>query len=80
MVALMPTENLTSDADTLGRRIRTARSRAGLYQRELAEALGISVHHLCRVERDHVKPSTVLVGKIARRVDVSVDELLGSAA
>lgn len=66
--------------DTLGQRIRQARARAGLYQRELAESVGISTHYLCRVERDHLKPSTVLLGKIARACSVPIDELMASAA
>lgn len=66
--------------DTLGQRIRQARARAGLYQRELAKTVGISTHYLCRVERDHLKPSDVLVGKIARACAVPVDELTVSAA
>ena len=62
---------------TLGENIRKMRSRRGLTQEQLAEALEVSPQAVSRWENDANWPDIALLPVIAAYFDVTVDELLG---
>ncbi|ASS87492.1 helix-turn-helix transcriptional regulator [Geobacillus stearothermophilus] len=63
------------EAERWGRRIRAFRKLKGYTQEKLAKELGISVSILGEIERGNRMPSDTLVGQIAERLNVSVEEL-----
>jgi transcriptional regulator with XRE-family HTH domain len=62
---------------TLGERLREARRRAMLTQEELAEASGVGVATIIRIERDKVRtePHFRTLRKLARALDIEPSEL-----
>ncbi|CAN5440738.1 hypothetical protein BH11BAC2_BH11BAC2_26230 [soil metagenome] len=62
---------------TFGERITTLRKRKSLSQSQLGKAAGTSGDLIGKYERDEVKPSIEVAGKIADTLEVSVDLLLG---
>ncbi len=60
---------------TLGQRIRTAREARGESQVSLAEAAKISQGYLSQIEQDEREPSLSIAARIARALDISLDEL-----
>jgi transcriptional regulator with XRE-family HTH domain len=62
---------------TLGERLREARRRAMLTQEELAEASGVGVATIIRIERDQLRtePHFSTLRKLARALDVEPREL-----
>ena len=60
-----------------GARIREARSRAGLTQREVSELLDVSPHAVWCWEAGKTKPSAEHLVELASRCQVSTDWLLG---
>ncbi len=60
-----------------GARVREARTRAGLTQREVSELLGVSAHTVWCWEAGKTKPSADHVVELASRCGVSTDWLLG---
>jgi ribosome-binding protein aMBF1 (putative translation factor) len=63
----------------VGDRIRQARRKAGLTQKELAERSGLRQSHISRLERGRHSPSFVTVEKIAKALDIPVSQLDPSA-
>lgn len=65
----------------LGRMIRKARKARALTIKETAQRAGVSVSHLCRVERGDGarKPSLKLLERVAVVVGVPTDDLLLAA-
>ena len=63
---------------TTGERIRNARKRAGMTQKELADRLGVQFQNVSSLERDERSPKFETLKKIAAALDVSVGELLGT--
>jgi transcriptional regulator with XRE-family HTH domain len=60
-----------------GEKLRTLRHKRGITLEELSRELGYADHtFLSRVERGQKKPSMKLVLEIARRFQVSTDQLL----
>lgn len=59
-----------------GRRIRKCRKDHRMTQEELAERVGISISHLGHIERGTRKASIETLVRIARSLNISVDELL----
>ncbi|NVK33183.1 MAG: helix-turn-helix transcriptional regulator [Rhodobacteraceae bacterium] len=55
--------------------MKQIRENAGLTQAELAKAVGVSRKTINTVENGVFVPSTVLSLKLARRLDVTVEEL-----
>ena len=53
-----------------------ARLAAGMTQQELAEAVGILQKDVSRYERGAVKPSAVILSKLARAIGCTMEELL----
>ena len=62
--------------NTIGKRIRALRDKAGLSQREQARRLKITAVYLCNIERGRHKPSLRMLEKIAMHFKVPVTELL----
>ena len=63
--------------ESLGMRIKLARTRRGLNQAELARAIGISKNSMNLIERDRRSPAFRWVQKIAEVLNVSLDYLGG---
>jgi len=61
--------------EQLGRNIRAARARAGLRQDDAAHAASIAVAQYARTERGLVNLTALSLFKIARALNVGVDEL-----
>lgn len=66
---------------TFGRRIRAARKRECLTQRQLAEAIGIDYTYLSKLENDQPgqSPAELTVRRIAQVLKEDPDELLSLA-
>ena len=64
------------DVTEFGARLKDLRTTRGLTQEKLAEQLGISWDHLCRVERGNRSCSIDLIIEIAVYFGVSTDYLL----
>ena len=64
------------DKDLINSRIREARERAGLNQKQLAEVLHISAQSISAFEKDKY-PSLDNLRRIAETLEVSTDWLLG---
>ena len=64
------------DITEFGERLKDLRTTRGLTQEKLAEELGISWDHLCRVERGNRSCSIDLIIEIAVYFGVSTDYLL----
>lgn len=69
-------ENGLVEAEAIGARIKRERLAANLTQRELAEAVGVGVPHISKVEAGRENPSDELLGKVAARLGIDPDELL----
>ena len=63
--------------ESLGMRIKLARTRRGLNQAELARAISMSKNSMNLIERDLAQPAFAWVQKIAEVLDVSLDYLGG---
>lgn len=64
-----------SGTPTLGQRIRTTREARGQSQVNLAAAAGISQGYLSQLERDEREPTLSIAARLARALDISLDEL-----
>jgi len=62
----------------LGQRLAAAREQAGISQAQLAERLGVTQPTVAYWERQAVNIRSDVLTKIARSLDVSSDELLGT--
>ena len=60
-----------------GARIREARTKVGLTQKEVSELLGVSAHAVWCWEAGKTKPSGEHLVELASRCEVSTDWLLG---
>ncbi|WP_448808769.1 helix-turn-helix domain-containing protein [Agromyces bauzanensis] len=67
-------------ADSLGARLREARTKRGLSLRSVAQALGVSASLISQVEIGKTQPSVSTLYALANHLGVSLDELLGIAA
>ena len=65
----------TIDLTVLGQRLREARTRRGLTQRQIA-GRDVSVAYVSRIEAGQRRPDMQLLARICKRLDVTVDELL----
>jgi len=63
--------------DSLGQRIMSYRKKAGLSQKALAKAIGVSASLANHYENDKRDPSTQTLVKIADVLNVTSDKLLG---
>ena len=62
--------------EVLALNIRVARTRKQLTQEALAEMAGISVKHVTKIENAQVTTSIYFVDRIAKALDVTIDELV----
>jgi DNA-binding XRE family transcriptional regulator len=60
----------------VGQRIRVARKNAGLFQRELAERVGVSRNQITSVELGVSDTGLTVIIQIARAIGVKTNELL----
>ena len=60
----------------LGFNICTERRRKDLTQETLAEIVDVSTKHLTKIENGQVTTNVYLVSKIAKALDVTIDELV----
>lgn len=63
-------------AKRIGKRIKTKRINDKINQKELAEKVGISASAINQFEKGEKKPSSIVLAKIARVLDVSTDYLI----
>ncbi len=67
----MATEN------NIGENIKKHRTKSGLSQEDFAQKSGVKYTTLTKIESGVIKtPSVVMVGKIAKALGVSIEELL----
>ncbi len=66
-------------AESIGARLRDARTQRGLSLRSVAQALGVSASLISQVETGKTQPSVSTLYAIAQHLGVSLDELLGIA-
>ena len=67
------------DGEPIGQRIKRERLRRSMTQRSLAEAVGVGVPHISKVEAGRENPSDDLVGKIAMALECDIDEFMLAA-
>ena len=56
-------------------RVKRLRKQAGLRQEDLAKELGVSRQTIIAIENDKSNPTLELAMKLARRLDLHVDEI-----
>lgn len=57
-----------------------ARKKAGVTQRQLAEAVGVHENQICKIETGRTKPDRKLADKIARRLQTTSQDLFGDVS
>ncbi len=68
------------DEKTLGKQLQRARQKAGLTQQAMCQQASLSYSTLAKIERGAIKaPSIFTIKQIADVLDVSLDELVGTA-
>lgn len=67
-------------AATLGQRIRAAREARGLTQAELAVRARVAQAYLSYLEQDQREPSLSIAARLARELELSLDELASAVA
>jgi DNA-binding XRE family transcriptional regulator len=67
-------------AATLGQKIRAAREARGLTQAELAERASVAQGYLSYLEQDQREPSLSIAARIARELNIPLDELASAVA
>jgi DNA-binding XRE family transcriptional regulator len=68
------------DTQTLGQRLRAAREARGESQAKVAAAAGISQGYLSQLETDEREPTLSIAARLARALDVSLDQLASGVA
>ena len=61
---------------TIGKRIGMYRRQKGMRQDDLAQALGVTPQAVSKWENDQTYPDISLLPRLAKLLDVTVDELL----
>lgn len=72
-------DNCLVSSQTLGQRIKRRRLEKGLTQRELAEAAGITVPYMSKIEADRETPTDEKLERIANELGLNADELILAA-
>ena len=65
--------------ESVGQRIKRERMARNMTQRDLAEAVGVGVPHISKVEAGRENPSDGMLSKAAAVLECSYDELLLAA-
>lgn len=67
---------MTTD-NNIGKNIKKHRTKLGLSQEDFAQKSGVKYTTLTKIESGVIKtPSVVIVGRIAKALDVSIEDLL----
>jgi len=69
-----------SGEQTFGQRVRAAREALGKSQVNLAAAAGISQGYLSQLETDEREPTLSIAARLAKALNISLDELAAGAA
>ncbi len=64
------------DFKAMGKRIRALRKKAGITQRELAEAVGVSREFITVLEAGYRIPTVTTLCGIAEKLNVTIDYLI----
>jgi DNA-binding XRE family transcriptional regulator len=64
---------------TLGQKLRAVREARGLSQADLAARARVEQDYLSHLEQDHREPSLSIAARIARELDIPLDELASAA-
>ena len=64
---------------TLGQKIRTAREARGMTQADLADRAQVAQGYLSYLEQDQREPSLSIAARIARELEIPLDELARAA-
>lgn len=67
---------MQTDYSALGKAVKLARQKRNLSQETLAEILDITPTHLKHIESGHRNPSVELLFKIARALQMSLDDVI----
>lgn len=62
---------------TLGENIKRKRREYDIEQQELAQRIGVTSAHICRIEKGVTNASLEIISKIADALHCSIDELIG---
>lgn len=73
-------EAAAAGAETLGQKIRAAREAHGLTQAELASRARVAQAYLSYLEQDQREPSLSIAARIARELEIPLEELANAAA
>lgn len=71
--------NARMSSESLGQRIKQRRLEKGLTQRDLAEAAGITVPYMSKIEADRETPTDEKLERIANQLGLNADELILAA-
>ena len=71
--------NVRMSSESLGQRIKQRRLEKGLTQRDLAEAAGITVPYMSKIEADRETPTDEKLERIANQLGLNADELILAA-
>jgi transcriptional regulator with XRE-family HTH domain len=67
---------MATDAENLGARLRTARTRRGLTQQQLAERVGLSIESISRAERGVITPTIWTLKDLAKALSIPLLDLV----
>lgn len=68
-----------SSSESIGQRVKRERLARSMTQRSLAEAVGVGVPHISKIEAGRESPSDELLKRISAVFDCEFDELLLAA-
>jgi transcriptional regulator with XRE-family HTH domain len=66
---------MSDESIELGRKISEVRERKGISLNMLAVAAGLSLHQIRRIERGIAVPNAIALAKIAKELDLDLNEL-----
>lgn len=72
----MTNDNQYKNEDDVSFKLKAARSRLMLTQKEVAEASGVTTNYYARVERDEVSPSIKRLKKFMKVLKIKVIKIL----
>lgn len=69
--------NFDFSIDDIGQKLQIQREKRKISQRQVAEAIGTSIHHLSAIERGLHKPSVDIFFGYCKVLNLTPDEILG---
>ncbi len=73
----MQAATLTTTVGLVGHRLKQARERLGVSQKDLSDAMRVPQQHISRWENEKVDPGSFALKQMAQILEVSADFLLG---